>query len=276
MVGTLPDAQLIEVNGVRLAVTRKGRGPAVLCLHATGHGGGDFARFAELVANQYEIICVDWPGQGRSDTGAKPASAAYYASLIGSLLDALSINNVILLGNSIGGAAAILFAHEHPDRVRGLVLCNPGGLIELDVGTTRAIGMLVRFFAAGERGARWFGPAFAAYYRWLVLPSRAASAQRKRIIRAGYECAPVLRQAWESFAKPEADIRSQALELAMPVWFAWAKGDKLVALKRCRPTITAVPTATLTLFRGGHAAFLEQPRRFAKAVRKFASALPPS
>lgn len=265
---------MIEVDGVSLAVTRTGTGPPVLCLHATGHGARDFEAFGALVGRQFEIIAVDWPGQGRSDNDTHSASAARYAQLIGGVLDAIGVERAIVLGCSIGGAAAILFAQQYPDRVQGLVLCNPGGLIELDSGTVKAIGYMVQFFAAGERGAGWFGLAYAAYYRFLVLPSRAARAQRQRIAAAGYECAPVLRQAWESFAQPDADIRHVALSLKMPVWFAWAKGDKLVSLKRSRATIDEMPNAQLTTFRGGHAAFLEQPKKFAKAFRKFAEQLP--
>ncbi|MEP0068866.1 alpha/beta hydrolase [Pyruvatibacter sp.] len=267
---------MVEVDGVSLAVTRTGTGPPVLCLHATGHGARDFEAFGALVGKQFEVIAVDWPGQGRSGDDTHPASAARYAQLIGGVLDAIGVDRAILLGCSIGGAAAIMFAQKHPDRVRGLVLCNPGGLIELDPGTVKAIGYMVRFFAAGERGTGWFGSAFAAYYRLLVLPSRAARAQRRRIAAAGYACAPVLRQAWESFAQPDADIRGVALSLQVPIWFAWAKGDKFVSLKRSRATIDKMPTAQLTTFRGGHAAFLERPKRFAKAFCKFADQLPPA
>lgn len=267
-------AHRLMAGGVPLAVKRTGTGPPVICLHATCHGARDFERFGELVKDGFEVIAVDWPGQGSSADDVEPASATRYASMIGEVMDALDVQEGILLGNSIGGAAAIMFAHAHPDRVRGLVLCNPGGLIALDAGTRRAINMMVRFFAAGERGARWFGSAFAAYYRLLVLPSRAARAQRRRIVAAGYETAPVLRQAWESFAAPEADIRHLARDLDVPVWFAWARGDRILPLARCRETIEQMPTATLTTFRGGHAPFLERPRQFARAFRKFASGLP--
>jgi len=65
---------VVEIDGVRLAVTREGRGPPVVCLHAIGHDGGDFEAFAEAMKARFEIIRIDWPGQGRSGPDAHPAN----------------------------------------------------------------------------------------------------------------------------------------------------------------------------------------------------------
>lgn len=261
----------IEVDGVRLAYSRVGRGPSVVCLHAVGHGARDFDAFAERVSDQFEVVCIDWPGQGRSGGDAKAPSAARYAELLSGALAQLKIERPILLGNSIGGTAAILYAASHP--VRALVLCNSGGLVGVTGEVARVCNFMSRFFAGGARGAWWFKRAFWAYYTFLVLPSAAARAQRKRIIAAGYEVAPVLRDAWLSFGKPAADVRGVAAALDTPIWVAWATGDKVIPLKRCLPAIQAMKAARLTKFGGGHAAFLERPRQFARAFTAFAATL---
>lgn len=270
-VGVPAGSPTVEIDGVSLAYAREGRGPAIVCLHAIGHGGRDFEGLARAIRDQFETIWIDWPGQGRSGRDANPASAARYAELLRGVLDALKVERPIILGNSIGGAAAILYASTHP--VRALVLCNSGGLVEVTPEITRACGTMSRFFAAGARGAWWFGSAFWAYYRLLVLPSRAARTQRKRIIAAGYEIAPVLRDAWLSFGRPEADIRAQASALDIPIWVAWAKGDKILQLKRCLPAIRRMRRAQISRFRGGHGAFLEQPAQFVREFRRFVATL---
>jgi hypothetical protein len=53
---------------------------------------------------------------------------------------------------------------------------------------------MARFFAAGARGAWWFGLAYGAHYR-MVLPWPSAVRQRRRIVRAGYENAALLAAA---------------------------------------------------------------------------------
>ena len=270
--GVAKGSPTLVVDGVSLAYAREGQGPPVVCLHAIGHGGRDFDAFAAAVGDQFEIIRIDWPGQGRSGRDHKPTSAERYAELLSGMLDALKIERPILLGNSIGGAAALIFAARRP--VRALVLCNTGGLIEVTPAINKACNAMARFFDAGARNAWWFGTAFGVYYSFLVLPSPAARDQRRRIVVAGYEIADVLRDAWLSFGKAEANIRSLALLVDVPVWVAWATGDRIIRLKACMPAIAKLKRGTLTKFGGGHAAFLERPAAFAKAFRKFAATLP--
>jgi 4,5:9,10-diseco-3-hydroxy-5,9,17-trioxoandrosta-1(10),2-diene-4-oate hydrolase len=270
--GAQEGLQMVEADGVRMAVARTGSGPPVVCLHAIGHGARDFEAFAQGVGDRFEVIAIDWPGQGRSeDDAAAPASAARYADLLAIVLQKLGIEAPILLGCSVGGAAAMLYAARAP--VRGLVLCDTGGLVAVDATVRRFCGAFASFFAAGARGVGWYRALFGLYYSQ-VLPAPAARAQRRRIVEAAYETAPVLVQAWTSFAQPEADLRGVAAALDIPVWFAWAKGDKVISLARCRPAIAEMKHATVTEFRGGHAAFLEQPQAFAEAFVRFADALP--
>jgi pimeloyl-ACP methyl ester carboxylesterase len=266
-IGVPEHASLIDVDGVEVAVVREGKGAPLVCLHATGHGGGDFAAIREL-AREYELIRIDWPGQGRSPDSIAPSAARYGALLI-ALLDRLGIERPTLIGNSIGGAAAIHYALERP--VRALILCDSGGLVRNDAITRAVCALFVRFFAAGARRARWFMPLFALYYRRLVLPR--APEQRERIIAAGYELAPLLRDAWRSFASPEADLRAQLPSINAPVWVAWARHDRVIPLALCRPALESFPNVKLSLFDGGHTAFLEQPAAFLAGFRVFMASL---
>jgi pimeloyl-ACP methyl ester carboxylesterase len=269
-----PGALFVEVDGVQLAISREGAGPPVVCLHAIGHGGADFDAFAAALRHRYEILRVDWPGQGRSGGDTQPVSARRYAALLIGALDRLGVRAPVLIGNSIGGAAALLVAAERP--VTALVLCDPGGLVAVSLAVRLFCAAFARFFAAGARQARWFRPAFAWYYRRLVLPSPAAAAQRERIIAAAYEIAPVLRDAWRSFAQPEADLRSVASSLEVPVWFAWARSDRVIPLSLCKPSIARMRNTALSLFDGGHSAFLEQPGPFVQGFLAFMAAHQPA
>jgi len=138
---------------------REGRGQPVVCLHAVGHGGRDFDAFARAVRNDFEVIRIDWPDQGRSAPNHEPPSPARYAALLCGVVKALAIERPIVLGSSIGGTTAILYASTDP--VRALVLCGPGGLVDMPPSVTRICNAFSRFFGAGARGAWWFGSAFS-------------------------------------------------------------------------------------------------------------------
>lgn len=267
-VGAQEPVTWIEIDGRRLAAMRRGRGKPVLCLHAIGHGARDFEEFASLVGDTFEIIALDWPGQGLSPSDGAAPTAAHYEHLLHAAMDVLKLDRAILIGNSIGGAAALRFAAHAPDRVAALVLCDTGGLVALTPFARFFIGRHAAFFAAGERHAKWFAGAFRFYYRRVVLPR--ARAQADRIASSGYEIAGILRAAWESFATPEADITALVARVKCPVFIAWAKSDRAIPWSLNRKIVQKFADVRVKLFRGGHAAFLEDAQRFARAFRQFA------
>src|SRR5262249_12955163 len=87
-VGASPSSRRVVVDGVALAVDDEGSGPALVCLHAIGHGASDFARLRACLASRWRVIAPDWPGQGRSQADRVPPEAARYADLLDRLLGA--------------------------------------------------------------------------------------------------------------------------------------------------------------------------------------------
>lgn len=260
-----PRRETVEAGGARLAVRRWGSGTPVVCLHATAHTGEDFAPFAARVGEGFEVIALDWPGQGDSPFDGGPVTADHYAGLVEAALPALCAEPPIVIGNSIGGAAAIILAARRPEAVKALVICDPGGLAPVGPRERKAIGLLVGLFRAGARRAWWYRAAYGAYYR-LILPR--AARRRRQIVAMAYETAPILVEAWSGFAAPQADIRALAPKVTVPVLFAWAESDRIIPFEKSEAAVGAFPRHTVRLFRGGHSAFLEDADAFAEAFRE--------
>jgi pimeloyl-ACP methyl ester carboxylesterase len=112
-----------------------------------------------VLAPKYRVIRYDLRGFGRSAASAEPYS---HAGDLKALLDHLGLERVVLVGLSLGGGAAINFAIEHPDAVRGLVLVDStlGGFAWSPSFTTDQ---------AAIRKAAIDGGAEAARARWLSL-----------------------------------------------------------------------------------------------------------
>lgn len=268
--GAQTPVSFVEANGGRIALMRRGRGTPLVCLHAMAHGARDFELLAQKLGDGFETIALDWPGHGLSDDDGQTPEARHYADVLTCVLDALKLERPILLGCSIGGAAALRVAAARND-IRGLVLCNAGGLQAVTPVTKFAIARMVSFFRAGERGRKWFGGAYRFYYTRIVLPL-APPAHRERIIAAGYELAPLLRKAWETFAQSDADTRTLVAKVECPILFAWAKGDRILAWPQSKKAAATAKTGTVALLKGGHAAFLEDLDNFAATLRSFAAA----
>ncbi len=275
---SLVGGRRVEVEGVTLwVVDTSGSGPCVLCLHAAGQGSRDFDAFIKRASPRLRVVALDWPGHGKSGSDARPPNAQRYAELAVGLCDTLDLHNVVLLGNSVGGAAATLVAARRPDRVAGLVLCNAGGFAKPGAFVRGFTRFMARLYRRGAQGAWWFPKTFAMIYgRLLRGPS--AEEQRRRIIAAGHDHAVVLSQLWTSFGEPVNDVRDAASAVACPVWLAWAKSDPFNNYLMLKPGLARL-RGKLSFFAGGHAPFLEQPDAFFEDFEKFVAQLdlaPPS
>lgn len=71
--------------------------------------------------DQYKVVTLDLPGHGKSDQNRKDWSIQNYASDVVMMIDALQLNNVVLIGHSMGGNIILEAAVAKPDAVIGFV-----------------------------------------------------------------------------------------------------------------------------------------------------------
>lgn len=132
------NARPVRVGDRTISVSETGAGAPLLMLHGGGPGAAglsNYSRNIAVLAQQFRVIVPDLPGYGRSSKRIDKAdSFGDLAQAMLGLMDALSINTASIVGNSLGGAAALRMALDAPARVERLVLMGPGG-----IGTTRAL-----------------------------------------------------------------------------------------------------------------------------------------
>jgi 3-oxoadipate enol-lactonase len=118
-----PGVSRMTVNGVSLAVERRGEGPAILFVHGYPL---DRTLWAHQLAHLegWQRIAVDLRGFGLSDAPDLGYSLPTYADDLAALLDALQVDDVVLCGLSMGGYVAFEFLRRYRERVRGLVLMD--------------------------------------------------------------------------------------------------------------------------------------------------------
>lgn len=125
-----PRGRFVKIDGCRQHVLELGPAPAVLSavpivlLHGAGCNLEDmYVALGERLAARHRVILVDRPGQGwsarRRGEGHLPG---YQAAVLREVLDRLGVGRVILVGHSWGGALALSFALDYPQRAAGLVL----------------------------------------------------------------------------------------------------------------------------------------------------------
>jgi pimeloyl-ACP methyl ester carboxylesterase len=107
-----------------------GEGLPVLFLHGWGLGQHAYKRaLKRLIQLGCRVYAPALPGFGGThDLPAEQVSFEGYGNWVAAFLDAVGVTEpVFLVGHSFGGGVAIKLAHDHPARVRYLVLVNSLG-----------------------------------------------------------------------------------------------------------------------------------------------------
>jgi len=152
-----PVTRTVRVGGRAIHLSELGSGPPVLMLHGGGpgaSGASNYSRNIEALAGHFRVLVPDLPGYGGSSKGVDPRDPfGDHASTMLGLLDALQIGAAAVIGNSLGGAAALRMALDAPARVSSLVLMGPGGVNTSRALPTRGLRQLLDYY----RGS---GPSF--------------------------------------------------------------------------------------------------------------------
>jgi esterase len=106
---------------------REGKGYPVLFVHGFSHNRFVWEPIANSLAPALKPYLVDLRGHG--DSGWSPAgryAPKDYARDLPRLLDRLALDRVVVVGHSLGGLTAALFAAQSPHRVTGIALVDTG------------------------------------------------------------------------------------------------------------------------------------------------------
>lgn len=117
----------IYSQGLRLRYLEKGRGEAVVLLH----GLGDCARVWEFVlpylGDQKRFIALDQRGHGLSDRAELERYRTFdFVQDLQALLETLELDEVCLVGHSMGGRNVIVYSALYPQKAKKLVVIDYG------------------------------------------------------------------------------------------------------------------------------------------------------
>jgi pimeloyl-ACP methyl ester carboxylesterase len=120
-----PTTAYLDRPDGRIGYDVEGSGPLVVLVPGMGDLRAGYRFLAPaLVAVGYRVASTDLRGHGDSDTTFPSYGDADTAGDVAALIDELG-GPAVIVGNSMGAAAAVLVAAERPDRVTGLVLVGP-------------------------------------------------------------------------------------------------------------------------------------------------------
>lgn len=120
-----PLRRFVETPFGRIAYVERGKGPAALFFHGFPMSGYQWRGSLERLSPHRRCLAPDFMGLGYTEVPAQQdLSPQAQADMLVAFLDGLSVSSVDIVANDSGGTIAQLFATQHPDRVRTMLLTN--------------------------------------------------------------------------------------------------------------------------------------------------------
>ncbi len=250
-----------------------------MLLHGSGPGVTGWRNFKHnlpVFAEHFRCLVLELPGFGVSDpTDQHPMAAALPA--VGRFLDAMDLEQVDIVGNSMGGIVATRLAIEQPDRVRRMVTLGGMGRNLLSPGPGEGINLLVEFTEdpTRERLIAWLRS--MVYEQSLVTeelieerwsqatePSTLASA-RKMYGRGVLEA-----MAKAADRSPEPPYWAMLNKIRARTLITWGRDDRVSPLDMALVPMRTIPDAELHVFPDcGHWVMIEKQAAWESAVLAF-------
>lgn len=285
--GLEPTEQFIELAepaAMRLRVVEVGSGRPVLFIPGTGGTGPYWAPLVRELAG-FRCLMLDRPSWGLS-TAVDYAGVDYgsfAATTLVGVLDALGLDEVDMVGASVGNLWALRLAQRHPDRVGRVALI--GGMPSRAVPVPRFFKILTSPIGAvivripmtakmlrSQLEAIGHGPGMAAgrmddFITWRVAFSRYTPSMRNERAMTRAMLTP---EGWRpGFPMEDAELG----QVQRPVRMIFGSADPTGSIETWKRFVSGLPTGELQIVDGaGHMPWWDDPQQVAEAVGSFIAA----
>jgi pimeloyl-ACP methyl ester carboxylesterase len=264
-----PEVQYIDITKARIAYKIYGNGdPLIMCMGYASNMDLWSTDAIAILKNKYKLIVFDYRGMGYSTNADTSFTIGTLADDVNELLGNLNIPRAHVLGWSMGGYVAQMFAIKYPEKVNKLVLyatdcgdtitVNPSqDIIDILSNPTSTPLELLSTLFPDDWLATHPEP-------WKYLPDAIEPYNNETIGLQYY--------AIQDWLSPGGGSAGQLNQLNMPVLLICGIQDKVVP--SINSTILADSIQTATIIRvqdSGHGMMYQMPETFANYVLTFLS-----
>ena len=264
----------VQAGDTRWVYYEGGQGPTIVLLHGFAARKEVWLKVAPMLTAHFHVIIPDLPGWGES---SRVPNASYnidnQAARFSDFVETLHLQHFLLVGHSMGGAIAGVYAAEHPDHVAELALIDSFGLKfkENDFAKEAMSGKDPFIF---DDRAGFLRANALAFDHVPDLPGRIIDVFVKDNIanRAFIE---------NTFNELREESQTMSLQnrldkLTMPTLGMWCRDDKIIdpsALDSLRNGLTHAPAISTSILNGcNHMPQMEKPQEFSQILTSFALA----
>jgi pimeloyl-ACP methyl ester carboxylesterase len=251
-----------------------GEGPTIVLLHGFAANKETWLTMVKGLTDHFHVIAPDLPGWGESsrneggDYGI-PAQAARLEAFA----TAVGAQHFLLVGQSMGGAVAGVYADQHPERVASLVLMSSLGLTFKENDFVREVKAGKDPFLLKDRA-----DLEALLGRIFLVKPNIPGRLEDALLARNEKDHDFIARTFEQLKEPAQAYSLDPVigKLQMPVLGIWCREDKIIdvsALDTLRNGLKSSPSIGATIMNGcNHMPMLEKPEETAKIITGFALA----
>ncbi|KFL29843.1 oxidoreductase [Devosia riboflavina] len=121
---TAPEGKTVEVNGMDLYYEVSGSGDPIVVLHGAYMNIPTMGGIIPALAENHTVYAIEFQGHGRTEDIDRPITYPNLASDVAAFMDAVGLEKADIFGYSMGAAAGLRLAIDHPEKVDQLVAAS--------------------------------------------------------------------------------------------------------------------------------------------------------
>ncbi len=254
----------VTVRGGPVNVVELGAGPPVLFIHGLGGSWQNWLEQLPVFAAHHRVVAFDLPGFGYSPLPTVQVSIQGYVNAAREVLDALDIDTVALVGNSMGGLISCELTLLERARVARLGLISPAGVAVRN--RQQRISLLRSLYPTVALTGRWIATNAEPAARRPQLRNRllAFVASQPDTIPAPFAAEqlrgmgkPALWPAMEGVIMHSVDERLGGI--SCPTVLIWGQDDPVLPVRHAEVFAAGIPHARKVIYPDtGHCAMFER------------------
>jgi pimeloyl-ACP methyl ester carboxylesterase len=266
------EARYESVDGHGLRYVRAGSGPAIVLVHGFASSLYTWKDVIPALAVCHDVVALDLPGFGQSDQPADLSFEDFPRAVLG-LMDRLGIGKAALVGNSMGGATAVIVAAERPERVDALVLIDAAGFNLGPSERPRMVSFAMSW--AGSLLARLPGKRLVveASLRQVFHDGSRVTPERLSEYLAAAErpgTFPAIRSLGASSGDRQAVVAQSLPRIQARALVLWGDDDRWIPIAHADRFVAAIPGARKVVIPAcGHVPQEEKPEEVARLLLAF-------
>lgn len=249
----------------KLSYSESGRGTPVVLLHGFPLCSDIWSSQRKRLSERYRVVTPDLRGHGRSPAPPGIYTMDTLAQDVLALLDALEIQQAVLMGHSLGGYVTLAAWKRAPERFLALGLIASQAGADTEEGRQGRYQMVEKVAAGGSQvvADAMLPKLFAPH---LAVENTIINQVRQMILST--PTAGII-GALQGMAERH-DATGQLSEINVPMLLLSGNKDQLIPLEKAQAMASVIPNATLTVIENvGHMPMLELPLTTTMAISHF-------